>query len=65
MFMNTVSDVEIKMASAIERLSDLPDELYKLTEVAANEFYAYGTTELLAEAARRTGLSQEDILLCW
>lgn len=48
-----------------EIFSNLPEEVYEYTRVAAEEFYSFGNREKLAVAANLSGLTEEEILAWW
>jgi hypothetical protein len=48
-----------------EIFSNLSEEMYKATEIAANEYYAHGNIELAKSVAEKTGLTVDEILAWW
>lgn len=48
-----------------EIFSNLPESVYEYTKLAAEDFYRYGCREELAEAAKLSGLTEEEILAWW
>jgi hypothetical protein len=48
-----------------EIFSNLSEEMYKATEIAANEYYAHGNIELAKSVAEKTGLTTDEILAWW
>ena len=48
-----------------EILSGLNDADYRLTQNAAETFFSTGDRSLLMEAAKKTGLSAQEILIMW
>lgn len=46
-------------------LTNLEESIYKMTEIAADEYYRHGKTDLLEVASKKSGLSIEEILYLW
>jgi hypothetical protein len=48
-----------------EIFSNLSEEMYKATEIAAKEYYAHGNIDLVVSVSDMTGLTIEEILAWW
>ena len=49
----------------LETLETLSPDIYELTRISAEEFYANGYSENMAYAMAESGLTQEEILWAW
>ena len=48
-----------------EIFSNLSEEVYEYTKIAAEEFYQFGTREKLIVASKLSGLNESEILAWW
>ena len=48
-----------------EIFSNLSEEIYEYTKIAAEEFYQFGTREKLTVASKLSGMTENEILAWW
>ena len=48
-----------------EIISSLDDDIYRLTQIGAEEFYSTGNRDTISIAAEKSGLTPEEILWMW